>query len=102
MAVVMGTVAVLGVLANAAPALAHIDPDPPEAPAGSEVSVGFTVEHQLRRVAHHRSGPATARRHRHAGARAAGRVDGQRQRRCDYVPRGDPFPTTSRARSACA
>lgn len=26
-------------------ALAHIDPDPPEAPAGSQQSVGFTVEH---------------------------------------------------------
>lgn len=32
-------------LAVASPALAHIDPDPTEAQAGSEVSVGFTVEH---------------------------------------------------------
>lgn len=30
---------------GAGPVLAHIDPDPTEAPAGSEVSVGFTVEH---------------------------------------------------------
>lgn len=33
------------VTALAAPALAHIDPDPTEAPAGSEQSVGFTVQH---------------------------------------------------------
>ncbi len=32
-------------LAVASPALAHIDPDPTEAQAGSEVSVGFTVQH---------------------------------------------------------
>lgn len=32
-------------LAVANPALAHIDPDPTEAQAGSQVSVGFTVEH---------------------------------------------------------
>jgi len=39
------TAIVVGVLALAAPALAHIDPDPTDAQAGSEVSVGFTVEH---------------------------------------------------------
>ncbi len=43
--VVTSVMAVLGVLAGATPVLAHIDPDPPEAPAGSELSVGFTVEH---------------------------------------------------------
>jgi uncharacterized protein YcnI len=32
-------------LATAAPVLAHIDPDPPEAQAGSTLTVGFTVEH---------------------------------------------------------
>ena len=32
-------------LAIASPAFAHIDPDPTEAQAGSEVSVGFTVQH---------------------------------------------------------
>lgn len=32
-------------LAVASPALAHIDPDPTEGQAGSEVSVGFTVQH---------------------------------------------------------
>lgn len=29
----------------ASPAFAHVDPDPKEAPAGSEQSVGFTVQH---------------------------------------------------------
>lgn len=38
-------VTVLTVLAVASPALAHIDPDPTDAQAGSEVSVGFTVQH---------------------------------------------------------
>lgn len=33
------------VLSVASPALAHIDPDPEEAQAGSQVSVGFTVQH---------------------------------------------------------
>jgi len=32
-------------LAVASPAFAHIDPDPTDAQAGSEVSVGFTVQH---------------------------------------------------------
>lgn len=32
-------------LAVASPAFAHIDPDPSDAQAGSEVSVGFTVQH---------------------------------------------------------
>jgi uncharacterized protein YcnI len=36
---------IIVVLAGAAPALAHIDPDPAEAPAGSEQRIGFTVEH---------------------------------------------------------
>jgi uncharacterized protein YcnI len=36
---------VLAVLAVGSPALAHIDPDPTDAQAGSEVSVGFTVQH---------------------------------------------------------
>jgi len=36
---------ILAGLAVASPALAHIDPDPTEAQAGSEVSVGFTVQH---------------------------------------------------------
>lgn len=34
-----------GALALAAPAAAHIDPNPTEAQAGSTLSVGFTVEH---------------------------------------------------------
>lgn len=33
------------VLSVASPALAHVDPDPEEAQAGSQVSVGFTVQH---------------------------------------------------------
>ena len=36
---------ILAGLAVASPALAHIDPDPTDAQAGSEVSVGFTVQH---------------------------------------------------------
>jgi len=36
---------ILAGLAVASPALAHIDPDPTEGQAGSEVSVGFTVQH---------------------------------------------------------
>jgi uncharacterized protein YcnI len=36
---------VLAALAIASPALAHIDPDPTDAQAGSKVSVGFTVQH---------------------------------------------------------
>jgi len=36
---------ILAGLAVASPALAHIDPDPTEAQAGSDVSVGFTVQH---------------------------------------------------------
>lgn len=36
---------IIVVLAGAAPASAHIDPDPAEAPAGSEQRIGFTVEH---------------------------------------------------------
>lgn len=35
----------VAVLAVASPALAHIDPDPIEARAGSTLSVGFTIEH---------------------------------------------------------
>lgn len=42
---VVSFAAVAAVMWIAAPALAHIDPDPTEAPAGSEQSVGFTVEH---------------------------------------------------------
>lgn len=38
-------IVVAAVLAAPAGALAHIDPDPPEAPAASAQSVGFTVEH---------------------------------------------------------
>jgi periplasmic copper chaperone A len=38
-------VAAIAAAWGASPVLAHIDPDPKEAPAGSEVSVGFTVEH---------------------------------------------------------
>jgi uncharacterized protein YcnI len=38
-------VAAFAVLSVASPVLAHIDPDPTDAQAGSEVSVGFTVEH---------------------------------------------------------
>lgn len=34
-----------GLASMSLPALAHIDPDPEEAPAGSGQSVGFTVEH---------------------------------------------------------
>ena len=36
---------VLAVLAVGSPAFAHIDPDPTDVQAGSEVSVGFTVQH---------------------------------------------------------
>jgi uncharacterized protein YcnI len=39
------TVAGIASLAVASPAFAHIDPDPTDAQAGSEVSVGFTVQH---------------------------------------------------------
>lgn len=35
----------LAALGVASPAFAHIDPDPTDAQAGTEVSVGFTVEH---------------------------------------------------------
>ena len=42
---VCGATTTPAVLWGAATALAHIDPDPKEAPAGSEQSVGFTVEH---------------------------------------------------------
>ena len=38
-------VALAGSLVLASPVLAHIDPDPTEAQAGSRLSVGFTVEH---------------------------------------------------------
>jgi periplasmic copper chaperone A len=38
-------VAAIATAWGASPAFAHIDPDPKEAPAGSEQSVGFTVEH---------------------------------------------------------
>jgi periplasmic copper chaperone A len=42
----LGVAAIILVgLAVASPALAHIDPDPTDAQAGSEVSVGFTVQH---------------------------------------------------------
>jgi len=40
-----GFVAICAMQALASPAFAHIDPDPEEAPAGSEQSVGFTVQH---------------------------------------------------------
>jgi periplasmic copper chaperone A len=43
LALVAGALA--AVLMAAAPVLAHIDPDPKEAQAGSVVTVGFTVEH---------------------------------------------------------
>lgn len=39
------TVALLATLGLAAPALAHIDPDPVEAQAGATLTVAFTVEH---------------------------------------------------------
>ena len=38
-------VAAIATVWGASTAFAHIDPDPKEAPAGSEQSVGFTVEH---------------------------------------------------------
>ena len=38
-------IASAALLVSAAPALAHIDPDPKQAQAGSRLSVGFTVEH---------------------------------------------------------
>ncbi|MGA7757348.1 MAG: DUF1775 domain-containing protein [Ilumatobacteraceae bacterium] len=44
-AVVLCLALAAGVLGFAAPASAHIDPDPTEAQAGSAVSVAFTVEH---------------------------------------------------------
>src|SRR5262245_47520865 len=40
-----GTITTIASVWGAGPVLAHIDPDPKEAPAGSEQSVGFTVEH---------------------------------------------------------
>lgn len=43
--VVAALVSLTAVYAGGSPALAHIDPDPTEAQAGSELSVGFTVEH---------------------------------------------------------
>jgi periplasmic copper chaperone A len=43
--VVAALVSVTATVMVASPALAHIDPDPTEAQAGSELSVGFTVEH---------------------------------------------------------
>jgi uncharacterized protein YcnI len=43
--VLVGTAALLGALALAAPASAHIDPDPTSVPAGSQATVAFTVEH---------------------------------------------------------
>ena len=41
----LSTVSAIAALAIASPALAHIDPDPTEAQAGSTLSVAFTVEH---------------------------------------------------------
>ena len=38
-------VGLIATLSAGTPAFAHIDPDPKDAPAGSEQSVGFTVEH---------------------------------------------------------
>ena len=38
-------IAAIALLSGAAVVSAHIDPDPTDAPAGSEQSVGFTVEH---------------------------------------------------------
>jgi uncharacterized protein YcnI len=43
--VVAALVSFTAAFAVASPVLAHIDPDPTEAQAGSEISVGFTVEH---------------------------------------------------------
>lgn len=41
----VATIMSIGAIAVAAPASAHIDPDPSEAQAGDTVTVGFTVEH---------------------------------------------------------
>lgn len=41
----LSTVSALAAITIASPALAHIDPDPTEAQAGSTLSVAFTVEH---------------------------------------------------------
>jgi uncharacterized protein YcnI len=41
----VSSASVAALLASAAPTLAHIDPDPTEAQAGSTLAVGFTVEH---------------------------------------------------------
>ncbi len=41
----LSTASAVAALAIASPALAHIDPDPTEAQAGSTLSVAFTVEH---------------------------------------------------------
>ena len=41
----LSTVSAIAAVALASPALAHIDPDPTEAQAGSTLSVAFTVEH---------------------------------------------------------
>jgi uncharacterized protein YcnI len=38
-------IAAVAALGSAGPALAHIDPDPTDAQAGSRLTVGFTVEH---------------------------------------------------------
>jgi uncharacterized protein YcnI len=43
--VLLSAASVLAASAIASPALAHIDPDPTEAQAGSTLSVAFTVEH---------------------------------------------------------
>lgn len=43
--VLISSAAIVGILGIAAPASAHIDPDPSEAQAGSTLTVGFTVEH---------------------------------------------------------
>ncbi len=43
--ILLSTASALAALAVASPALAHVDPDPTEAQAGSTLSVAFTVEH---------------------------------------------------------
>ncbi len=44
-ALILCVVSAVATIAVASPALAHIDPDPTEAQAGSTLSVAFTVEH---------------------------------------------------------
>ena len=58
-------------------ALAHIDPDPKEAPAGSEQSVGLHRRARVRRIGHDPTRHAAPRRRHQRGPGTARRLDGQ-------------------------